>query len=226
MTNLVNYGKPVLITGEAGTGKSYLSEHVHCNITDSDFMLEEISCAELDVSDGMEILLGVIRNFRPEIKHTRKGLLNKANEKGLIYLKDIHLLPKPLQEVLVNVLERGVFRSVGDDTLVKFSAHFIASCTDISQINYENFDRRLYELLGHNIVKLPPLRDCQADIIPNSRQMIEDFCMSKGIASIPKLEESAVIKISSHDWPGNLSRAEKLHRKCVNLLQGEPHSRH
>ena len=87
--------------------------------------------------------------------------------------------------------------------MVSFTAHFIASCNDISQIYNEGFDRRLYELLSHNIVKLPPLRDCQADIIPNSMQMIEDYCISKGIADIPSLERSAIIKISAHDWPGN-----------------------
>ena len=34
-------------------------------------------------------------------------------------------------------------------------------------------------------------------------QMIEDYCISKGIAEIPSLERSAIIKISAHDWPGN-----------------------
>lgn len=34
-------------------------------------------------------------------------------------------------------------------------------------------------------------------------QMIEDYCISKGIADIPSLERSAIIKISAHDWPGN-----------------------
>lgn len=220
LTNLVNHGKPVLITGESGTGKSYLSEHVHRNGTDSDFRLEEISCAELDVENGMEILLGVIRNFRPQIKHTRKGLLHRANEKGLIYLKDIQMLPSDLQEALVDVLERGVFRSVGDETLVSFTANFIASCNDISQIYNECFNRRLYELLSHNIVKLPPLRNCQADIIPNSMQMIEDYCISKGIADIPSLERSAIIKISAHDWPGNYRELKSCIENAVICCEG------
>lgn len=221
LTNLVNHGKPVLITGESGTGKSYLSEHVHRNGTDGDFRLEEISCAELDVENGMEILLGVIRNFRPQIKHTRKGLLHRANEKGLIYLKDIHMLPGNLQEALVDVFERGVFRSVGDETLVSFTANFIASCNDISQIYNEGFNRRLYELLSHNIVKLPPLRNCQADIIPNSMQMIEDYCISKGIADIPSLERSAIIKISAHDWPGNYRELKSCIENAVICCEGK-----
>ena len=203
LTSLVNHNKPVLITGEAGTGKSYLAEHVHCNGSDMDFKLEEISCAELDVENGMEILLGVIRKFRPAIKQTRKGLLHKANDKGLIYLKDIQLLPPAIQETLVGVLERGEFRSVGDEVWIPFTAHFIASCNNLSDINNDKFDRRLYELLSHNVVRLPALRNCQADIIPNAKQMIEDYCVSKGIVDIPVMESCAIIKISAHDWPGN-----------------------
>lgn len=33
--------------------------------------------------------------------------------------------------------------------------------------------------------------------------MIEDYCVSKGIVNIPSMEQSAIIKISAHDWPGN-----------------------
>lgn len=203
LTNLVNHDKPVLITGEAGTGKSYLSEHVHCIATNRDFRLEEISCADLDVENGMELLLGVVRNFRREIKQNKKGLLQKANDKGLIYLRDLPSLPLNIQDVLVDVLERGEFRCVGSDVWIPFTAHFIASCNDLSEINNDHFDRRLYELLSHNVVRLPPLRNCQADIIPNTNQMIEDYCVSKGIVNIPSMEQSAIIKISAHDWPGN-----------------------
>lgn len=203
LTNLVNHNKPVLITGEAGTGKSYLAEHVHCTKTNKEYSLEEISCDSLNVENGMELLLGVVRKFRPEITQNKKGLLEKANEKGLIFFKNIQDLPTELMDVLVGVIETGAFRKVGSDVEIPFTAQFIASCKDISEINNENFDRRLYELLSHNIVRIPPLRDCPADIIPNSIQMIEDYCVSKGIEDFPTLETCAVIKISSHSWPGN-----------------------
>ena len=203
LTNLVNHNKPVLITGEAGTGKSYLAEHIHCNKTNKEYSLEEISCASLNVENGMELLLGVVRKFRPEITQNRKGVLEKANEKGLIFFKNIQDLPTGLMDVLVRVIETGVFRKVGSDIEIPFTAQLVASCIDISEINNDNFDRRLYELLSHNIVRIPALRDCPADIIPNSIQMIEDYCVSKGIEDFPTLETCAVIKISSHLWPGN-----------------------
>lgn len=203
LRNLVNHHKPVLITGEAGTGKSYLAEHVHCDGSDSDFRLEEIQCSSLAVKNGMEVFLGVVRGFRPEVKQHRKGLIEKANEKGILYLKDIADLPTELQDVLLDILERGEYRRVGSDVREKFTAHLIVSCKDISDINTGDFNRRLYDYLSHNIVRIPPLRNCPADIVANAEQMVEDYCVSKGIVDIPVFDDSAKIKLTSHDWPGN-----------------------
>lgn len=203
MTNLINHDKPVLIVGEVGTGKSFLAEHIHCNGTDHDFTLEEISCADLDVEYGMELFLGVTRGFRAPIKQCRKGILSKANDKGLIFLKDIHQLPLPLQEVLADVLEKRAFRKVGDDVIIPFTAHFIASCNDIDGIDPGKFNRKLYDILMHNVVRIPSLRECPADIISNAEQMIEEYCILKGMEDTPVLEQCAILKITSHSWPGN-----------------------
>lgn len=58
-------------------------------------------------------------------------------------------------------------------------------------------------VLAHFSVSITTVRNCQADIIPNAKQMIEDYCVSKGIVMFPKLGPCAIIKISSHNWPGN-----------------------
>lgn len=216
LTSLINHNKPVLITGESGSGKSFLAEHVHCNKTDRDFGFEEVSCADLDVEYGMELLLGVVRGFRNAVTNHKKGVLAKANERGLLFLRDINLLPYNLMDVLADVLEKGVFRCVGSDTNIDFTAQFIASCTDISSIDPEKFNRRLYDILIHNMVRIPPLRDCPADIIPNVRQMIEDYCILKGIEDAPVIASDAILKITSHNWPGNYRELKNCIENAVS----------
>ena len=221
LRNLVNHHKPVIITGEVGTGKSYLAEHVHRDDSDTVFRLEEIQCSTLNVENAMELFLGVVRGFRPEIKQHRKGLIDKSNEKGLLYLKDIADLPANLQEVLLDILERGEYRRVGSEIWEPFTAHLIVSCKDISEIRTDRFDRRLYDLLSHNIVRIPPLRECPADIVSNAEQMAEDYCRSKGIVAMPVFNADAMIKLMSHDWLGNYRELKSCVENAVVCCAGD-----
>lgn len=216
LTNLINHNKPVLITGESGSGKSFIAEHIHCNKTDRDYGFEEVSCADLAVEHGMELLLGVARGFRKAVTNQRKGILVKANERGLLFLRDIAQLPVNLMDVLADVLEKGVFRNVGSDVTVEFTAQLIASCNDIADINPEKFNRRLYDILIHNVVRIPPLRDCPADIVPNARQIVEDYCILKGIEDAPVIDSGAILKITSHNWPGNYRELKNCIENAVS----------
>ncbi len=121
LTSLINHSKPVLITGESGSGKSFIAEHVHCNKTDWDYGFEEISCAHLDVEHGMELFLGVARGFKKAVTNQRKGILAKANE------------------------------------------------------------------------------------------IVEDYCILKGIEDAPVIDSDAILKITSHNWPGNYREL----RNCI-----------
>lgn len=216
LTSLINHNKPVLITGESGSGKSFIAEHIHCNKTDRDYGFEEVSCADLDVDHGMELLLGVTRGFRKAVTNQRKGILAKANERGLLFLRNLPQLPTNLMDVLADVLEKGEFRSVGSDVSIEFTAQFIASCNDIYEINPETFNRRLYDILIHNVIRIPPLRDCPADIVPNAQQMIEDYCVLKGIEDTPVIDSDAILKITSHSWPGNYRELKNCIENAVS----------
>lgn len=216
LTNLINHNKPVLITGESGSGKSFIAEHIHCNKTDRDYGFEEISCADLDVEHGIELLLGVARGFRKAVTNQRKGILAKANERGLLFLRDLNMLPISLMNVLADVLEKGEFRSVGSDITVEFTAQFIASSNDIADINPDRFNRRLYDILIHNVIRIPPLRDCPADIVPNARQIVEDYCILKGIEDTPVFDSGAILKITSHNWPGNYRELKNCIENAVS----------
>lgn len=50
--------------------------------------------------------------------------------------------------------------------------------------------------------------------------MIEDYCISKGMANIPVLERSAIIKISAHDWPGNYRELKSCIENAVICCEG------
>lgn len=222
---LINHNKPVLISGESGSGKSYLAEHVLNESTNQNFSYEEIRCGDIKGEDIMEQFLGIARGSRPEIKSTRKGILERANNKGLLYLEQIQDLAPELQEILANVLETGKFRRCGSLDSIDFTAHIIASCDSVSQLENGNFNKKLFMLISPNLISVPPLRDSLPDIIPTVEQIIEDFCIKNRVRQIPKLSSEAMIKLYSHSWPGNyrelVSCVETAAAKSANGIISE-----
>lgn len=216
LRNLINHHQPVLLTGESGSGKSYLAEHIHKNGTQSNFRYEEVRCDKLDAADSVEKLLGVARGFRADVKRDRLGLLDSAREKGLLYLEKINLLTPELQDIIADVLEKGYYRAVGGTVEKTFNANVIASCQDISEIRHPGFNHRLYVLISHNIVKVPPLRECTDDIIPTAKQIIEDYCVEQNIEPAPTLEVGAQIYLYTHEWPGNYRELKSCIESAVS----------
>ena len=56
--------------------------------SDTVFRLEGDTMLYIECGKCDGAVFGVVRGFRPEIKQHRKGLIDKSNEKGLLYLKD------------------------------------------------------------------------------------------------------------------------------------------
>ena len=137
------------------------------------------------------------------IKKERIGILDRANKKGLLYLEHIHKLPPILQAAMVKLIELGKYTPVDGMDSKDFTAHIVASCDDIQQLQDGTFNQKLYELLSYNIIKIPPLRESKDDIIPTANAIVQDYCIKKHIAEVPEFDVSAQIKLYTHSWPGN-----------------------
>lgn len=214
LEQLINHHKPVLLIGESGVGKSFLAEHVHKEGTDSNFKYEEVLCNKLKGEYAMEEFLGVMRGFRPGVTKARIGIVGSAQDKGLLYMEKIQELPSQFYDVLASILELGNYKRVGEDNSRTFNAHFIASCLSVEDLDKMNMDRRLFDLLRHNVIEVPPLRECQEDIIPNAEMLIKEFCF-KGGREEPTLSDGAKILLYTYSWPGNYRELKEVIERAV-----------
>jgi len=164
----------------------------------------------------------VARGFRADIKRDRKGCLDNANDRGLLYLEHVQLLSPDLQEIMADVLEQKQFRMIGGKTFTPFTAHFIASCTRVDELKQSGFNQKLLTLLMPNLIKVPPLRDYPLDIITNAKKIIHDFCLSNGIKKEPDLSDAAMIYIYTHTWPGNYRELKSSIEAAVIKSKGDP----
>lgn len=100
-------------------------------------------------------MFGIVRGAKPGVNRDRKGLIDYANERGLLYLEQIQNLPEELQAPIADMLESGEYYPVGGKVSKKFTAKFVVSCNSIDDIRHDDFDHKLYVLISHNIVNVP-----------------------------------------------------------------------
>ncbi|MFP4069152.1 MAG: sigma-54-dependent transcriptional regulator [Opitutales bacterium] len=79
----------------------------------------------------------------------------------------------------------------------------------------------LYILMGTAEVRVPPLRDCAADIPVLAQQLVVDAAREKGLASVPQFENSARELLRKQSWSRNYDELRETVRKVVESSSGD-----
>ena len=105
---------PVNIYGESGTGKTLAARLIH-RLKYSDRDMVYINCANLSSSLADSDLFGHTKGAFTSAHSSRKGLIHLAHESTL-FLDEIGNLPLDQQAKLLDTIENGRYRNVGDDS--------------------------------------------------------------------------------------------------------------
>ena len=137
----------------------------------------------------------------------------EAAQHGTLFLDEIGDLPMGLQVKLLRALQEKEIVRVGSRRPVAIDVRIVAATSvDIEQaILSGRFRRDLYYRLSGGVLKLPPLRERPADIIPLAQQFLLALATRAGRA-VPQITEAARSRLLSHNWPGNI-------RELQNLIQ-------
>ncbi|HWR49992.1 MAG TPA: sigma-54 dependent transcriptional regulator [Bryobacteraceae bacterium] len=206
---------PVLITGETGTGKEVVAEHVH-NSSGRRGSFIPIDCTAFPTELMESELFGHVRGAFTGALIDRRGLLESANG-GTAFFDEIGDLPLHLQAKLLRALDRQEVRSIGSSAYRKVDFRIIAATNrDLkADVGQGRFREDLYYRLAGARIHLPPLRERPEDIAP----LATNFAGR----SLPK---EMVELLTAYDWPGNVRQLRNC-AKClaqVGLcpLQGHP----
>ncbi|MHB1651020.1 MAG: sigma 54-interacting transcriptional regulator [Desulfitobacteriaceae bacterium] len=153
-------GLPTLIVGQTGAGKSYLAEimyhfAIQSGPLNSGAPFVVFNCADYAANPQLLLaqLFGYVKGAFTGAEHTTPGLIAQA-EKGVLFLDEIHRLPPEGQEMLFLLMDRGIYRMLGDGVV-----HRPAFVTLIAATSEDPYSALLATLLRRFpvVITLPDL---------------------------------------------------------------------
>lgn len=210
----------VLIHGESGTGKELAARALHLLSPRAKAPLISVNCAAIPESLIESELFGHEKGAFTGAVSARTGLIEAADG-GSLFLDEIGELPPEAQARLLRVLQEGEIRKVGSTQSRKVDVRMIAATHRNlkAMTRTGEFREDLYYRLNVMQVRIPPLRERQADILGLARRFLErqaERMVKPGLSLSPE----AMKALERHRWPGNVRELENAIERATILCEG------
>ncbi|MEI8258562.1 MAG: sigma 54-interacting transcriptional regulator, partial [Deltaproteobacteria bacterium] len=204
---------PVLVQGEAGTGKLLVAETVH-RLGGADRPFVTVRCAEIQEDVLESELFGHERPSASGGRTTHVGLLESAAD-GTILLDDVGAISVSFQPKLLRALESRSFRRVGGTQLVELRARIVSTVTQADQRLRPDLQ---YRLASFTLI-LPPLRERAEDIELLAEHFLGEFGGRHG-AGPSAVSPAAMDQLRRNSWDGNVRELRAVIERAAILATG------
>ncbi len=208
----------ILLTGESGTGKTFLAREIHNCSKRKDKPFVHINCAAIAYHLLESELFGYEEGaFTGAKKGGKEGLFDMAFG-GTLFLDEIGEIPLTLQGKLLEVMQSKTYYRVGGTKKCEVDVRFIAATNKnlAEMVKEKNFREDLYYRINVFPIEIPPLRerlDCIhaiiSDILPEICERLEIEPVLIGYQTLEKIKE--------YPWPGNIRELENVLEKAAIL---------
>ncbi|HKP94836.1 MAG TPA: sigma 54-interacting transcriptional regulator [Fibrobacteria bacterium] len=201
---------PVLITGETGTGKTYIAKLIHHFSARAAKPFLVIDCATLPANLIESELFGHEKGAFTGAMVRKSGKV-EACAGGTLFLDEIGDLPLELQGKLLRFVQEGRFERLGGNETVHVDVRIVAATNyDLQErVKAQKFRQDLFYRLHVLPLLMPPLRARTDDIPVLARHFIQKHFGQASWTFTP----DALDSIRAHAWPGNVRELEnKLQR--------------
>jgi DNA-binding NtrC family response regulator len=216
----------VLITGETGTGKSFVSGNIHFNSPRRHKPFVKVNCANIPETLLESELFGHERGAFTGADKTRAGRFEQAHG-GTLFLDEFCELSFGLQSKLLRVLEDKSFERLGGNKTIQSDVRVIAATNrDIEAlVGQGRFREDLYYRINVLRIHLPPLRERRPDIEPLGHYLLGKLCRSLK-KKIDGFSPQVLSLLQAYDWPGNIRQLSNTIERSIlvedgNVIQAE-----
>jgi psp operon transcriptional activator len=215
--------RPVIILGERGTGKELAARRLHYLSARWDGPLATLNCAALAPGVMESELFGHEAGAFTGASSRRKGRFEAAHG-GTLFLDEIGNLPLTAQEKILRAVEYGEFERVGGSATVNVDARLVcATNADLpAMVRDGKFKADLLDRLAFEVLRLPPLRQRQGDVMLLARHFAARMSVEMGHPGPPEFGPAAAEALESHPWPGNVRELKNVVERAVYRAGGGP----
>ena len=199
----------VLLEGESGTGKTYCAKHLHLRSVRARAPFQHVMLSALDDNLAGSDLFGHVSGAYTDARRSRQGCFVSASG-GTLFLDEIGKASVAVQRKLLHAVEYGEVWPLGADRAVHVDVRLVAA-TNVSlekMVDSGGFLPDLVPRLGACRVRVPPLRERQADLPALVTQLLTASAAACGYRAPPQVTDELLLALQRAPWPFNLRQLD------------------
>ena len=203
---------PVLLLGEAGTGREAFARYIHSTSPRSSGPFVAVVAGSVTDENAEETFFG----SDPDGK---TGVLEEANG-GVLFVNGLEDVPASAQRLLLAALETTSFTRRAGRASQRFDVRILSSAQPgFETRGLEPFRLDLLSNLNVLTLRIPPLRDYAEDV-PELLRYYVDRLVDDERLPFRKFGVAAQNRLRNYPWPGNIRELKNLVHRL--LIQGGP----
>ena len=211
----------ILLTGENGTGKSFLAHQIHQLSPRKTYPLISVNMGSISESLFESEMFGHVKGAFTDARENRIGRFELA-DRGSIFLDEIGNTPYSQQAKLLRVLEDHNFEKVGASRTQETDCRVISAtnCDLDVAVKAGEFRKDLLYRINTITIRVPSLHERRDDIIPLAEFFLEDQKMKYSKAHLT-LDDSAIVALAEYPWPGNVRELSHVMERATIVCTKE-----
>ena len=211
VSQLAKLNKPVLVTGERGSGKELIAHRLHYLSPRWQGPFISLNCAALNENLLDSELFGHEAGAFTGAQKRHLGRFERADG-GTLFLDELATAPMLVQEKLLRVIEYGHLERVGGSQPLQVDVRLVcATNDDLPALAAEGkFRADLLDRLAFDVVQLPPLRERQQDIMLLAEHFAIQMCRELSLPLFPGFTLHAKHTLLTYRWPGNVRELKNV----------------
>ena len=194
----------VMIFGENGTGKEHIAHHLHDKSKRAGKPFVAVDCGSLSRELAPSAFFGHVKGAFTGADADKAGYFREADG-GTLFLDEVGNLTMETQRMLLRAIQERRYRPVGAKEDRTANVRIVAATNEDLQkaVTEKRFRQDLLYRLQEFVITVPPLRDCQEDIMPLA-EFFRETANRELECSVGGFSSEARKALLTYPWPGNV----------------------